>query len=222
MAAAFLGYAPVLDADGNVSQSVTIPAGTDYCVAVVGGFVSGGEPSASVMTLAGVSMLPVKFTVDGTADSNGVRLFGCNVTTSGSQTYAATWSGAWTEGGGAILLFCSGIDQTTAVRDSDGAGPGNGPQTVDKTLTTESGDLCIGAVWGYQSGPVNVDLASQTNIFEENTTAFNSDLYGAAYKMATTTSTQMQFAGEYTGAAMVALIPAGGGGGSVLMGQACL
>lgn len=211
MAAAFISHVNVLDSDTSISTAVTIPGGSDYCVVFEGGWASGADPTASVMTLAGTTMLPVKFTLDGSGDGNGIRAYGCNVSTSGSQTFAATRGASWSEGGYCILCFCSGIDQTTAVRDSDGQSYNSGvgvSSTMDVTLTTVSGDLCLVGGGGFNGTVVDVDLVSQTKIFEENTTAFNSDYYGAAYKAATTTSTQLQMAGNYIGAAAVALIPA--------------
>lgn len=201
--ASFLGYDLVLDSDTSGSQNVTVPVGTDYVVIVEAGYHASSSPSLSALTLDGNSLLPVAGTQDGPASCNDVRIYHKAYSGSGTKNVSFTRSTSWTEGGGLICMFCSGVSGS---RDISLATPGDGPGSLNDNLTTESGDLILVAGFGFHSSNVDVDLASQTKIFEENTTAFNSDCYGAAYNTASGTSTNVQISGGYLGAAAIALI----------------
>jgi hypothetical protein len=200
----FLGYDLVLDSGTSGSLSITVPSGTNYIAMIEGGWHNTASPSLSALTIDGVSFLPVAGTQDGPADGNDIRIYhGAWSNGSGSKTLAFTRNIAWTEGGGMIVLFVSGASGPRAGIYLATPGPGAG--SLNGNLTTVAGDLCLVGGWGWLDSTIDVDLAGQTKIFEQNTTSFNSDFYGAAYKVATGTSTNMQMTGSYFAGAALAL-----------------
>jgi hypothetical protein len=202
----YLGYAEVADSDGTQSQSITVPTGADFALAFIGGWRSGANPSVTSISLGGTTMTSVGSSV---SNSNGAAYMYYATTSVGSKTFASTQDNAWTEGGKAVLLFFSGVHQTSPIRDSDAGNLGDNNTIWFTGLTSVEGDLGVLQMQGYAttSTSVDVDIAAQMKIFE-NTTAFNSDYNAAAYRKALGTSLDMACFGNFPSAVVAVLKPA--------------
>lgn len=179
---AYLGYAVVSDSDGSISQSVTVPTNTDYALIFVGGWTS-TAPTVSSMSLGGTaaSNLYTRATSDSYQDSH---VYGV-ATSAGSKTFAATFSGAFTEGGVAILVFLSGVNSSNPLVATNYAETND---TIKNShtwtgMTSVAGGIGLVFATGYYDAVTfTMTAQSQTNIV---TGTYNNDDYGAAYKLTT-------------------------------------
>lgn len=212
----YLGYAVVLDSDGTMSQSVTVPDGTNYAVIFVGGW-SSTAATVSSMSLGGTSAtnLYTRAINDNAQDS---YIYGV-ATSAGSKTFAASFSSAFSEGGIAILVFLSGIN-TASPLTTDGTGYSESISDAARTKTIDSVPTAaggIGLVFGtcYNDGGVfDFDVQSQTSIVEASSD-YNSEYYGAGYKATTGAATtfgssQSEGQGNYSTIVVVTLNPSEG------------
>ena len=200
----YLGYTEVSDSDGNQSQSVTVPANTDFALAFISGWRSGTNPSVSSISLGGTAMTSVGSSV---SDADGAAYMYYVNTTSGTKTFASTQSNSWTEGGKAVLLYFSGVDQASPIR-SNSAQNASGTTTLSFSgMTSQTGDMAVLQIQGYSSVNADVDLSGQTKIFE-NAVAFNSEYNAAAYKTATGTTIDLSGSGNYPNGVAAVLKPA--------------
>lgn len=218
MAISYLGYATVLDADGTMSQSVTVPANTNYAVIFVGGW-SGTAITVSSMSLDGVAATNL-YTRANTDNYQDSYVYGV-ATSAGSKTFAASLSGSFGDGGIAIIVFLSGVDTASPLVTSGyGYSEATDPGVQDKTITSvPTANGGIGLVFGTGVGSTfNFDVQSQTSIFEASSN-YNSDYYGAGYKYttgATTTFGSSQANGTYSAIVVVTLNPSTGGAATAL------
>ena len=200
----YLGYTEVSDSDGNQSQSVTVPANTDFALAFISGWRSGTNPSVSSISLGGTAMTSVGSSV---SDADGAAYMYYVNTTSGTKTFASTQSNSWTEGGKAVLLYFSGVDQSSPIRSSSAQNATNTATLSFSGMTSQTGDMAVLQMQSYSSVNVDVDLSGQTKIFE-NAVAFNSEYNAAAYKTATGTTIDLSGSGDYPNGVAAVLKPA--------------
>ena len=114
MAISYLGYEVFEDSDGTWSETATLPAGTDCVVLVLAGY-DPAAPDVSTISLGGTGM--VFQTEDLETSFHSTHLYTQIATGTGAKTFACTMDSDWTVGGFAILMYFSGVDQTTPVRD---------------------------------------------------------------------------------------------------------
>lgn len=219
MAISYLGYAVVTDADGSMSQSVTVPTNTNYAVIFVGGWVSATVLTVNSMSLDGVAATNL-YTRALNDDAQDSYVYGV-ATSAGSKTFAASFSGGFTEGGIAIIVFLSGVD-TASPLVTNGYGYNeqkDGPsqnKTIASIPTAANG---IGLVFGtgyIDGGTFYFDVQSQTSIVESSA-AYNYDHYGAGYKATTGVATDFGssqssgvLSGVYSAIVVVTLNPSAG------------
>src|SRR5574343_322633 len=108
MAISYLGYATVLDSDGTMSQSLTVPDGANYAVIFIGGW-NATSITVSSMSLGGISATNLYTRATYPDSYQDSYIYGV-ATSSGSKTFAASFSGSFAEGGIAIIVFLSGVD----------------------------------------------------------------------------------------------------------------
>lgn len=220
MAISYLGYATVLDSDGTMSQSVTVPANTNYAVIFVGGW-SATVRTVSSMSLDGVAATNL-YTRANADDYQDVYVYGV-ATSAGSKTFAASLSGSFNEGGFAIIVFLSGVDTASPLVTSGyGYSETLATEVQNKTITSvptaaDGIGLVFGSGW-VQGGVFDFDAQSQTSIVEASS-GYNSDYYGAGYKATTgaaTTFGSSQSNGQFSTIVVVTLNPSTGGAATAL------
>lgn len=207
---AYLGSATVTDADGSMSQLVTVPANTDYAIIFVGGWAGATARTVSSMALGGTSADNL-YTRANSDDYQDSYVYGV-ATSPGSKTFAATLSGAFSEGGVAILVFLSGVNSSNPLVASNYA------ETTGTVVTsaTWSGMASVASGLGLvfatayaNTKTLTITAQSQTQIVSSS---YNSDLYAAGYK-STAGSTEtlgitVSGVADFWGAVAVTLRPA--------------
>jgi hypothetical protein len=200
MAIAVTGYTILTDTDGNVSQSVTVPTGSDYCLAFLG---SDNGPTINSISIGGQAM---SLLVAGGGWALTNRLYGCPVTP-GTRTFSLSTASPFNYLGAPGLIFLSGVGSVRA-------SAGNGLSAIGTLsladIMSQADDfaIIIGAHDGYSSpGAQDVELNGQTAIFENQNVNYGG--FGAAYKLATGSTTTMQMYGNWPFACAAILIPAG-------------
>jgi hypothetical protein len=173
MAVAIAGTASVIeDSDDSVSQSVTVPGGTTLVVLCISGYLgSTNWLDPSDFSLGGTPFTNVVDTDSQTA--NGQVWIGYLVNPStGSQTFSGSLSFP-NEGMTYVLVYLSGVDTASPIRDSDIQTTSN----VDISgLTTSSGDMMVGVAYSNSTSPTVTD-GGQTQI---RSATFNSAGIGVA------------------------------------------
>lgn len=165
MAIALLGTETLTLTAESSSVSVTVPSGTDFAVLVWDGYALAGL-NISSMTLDSVARTNVA--AASAAGTDGLYGHGMEywlTPDAGSQTLAWTWTAEplGGEGPAVQILYFSGVDQTTPVRDGDihvlsGGGSAN-TVTIDSTAT----DYVLGFCASWQNS-IDCSDAGQTNI----------------------------------------------------------
>ena len=216
MAIAYTGSTSIQASSGSVSQSVTVPTGTNYAVIFYGGW-SSTVRTVSALSLGGVSASNL-YTRANADDAQDSYLYGV-ATSEGSKTLALTMSGAMTEGGIVQIAFLSGVDTTNPVVATNFA-EAIAYAVAGATWTNMTSAVDgIGLVFatGYNTeNTLTITAQSQTQIFNSS---YNSDNYAAGYKLTTATTTTFGITvgglQRYWSAVVVTLRAASGGDGSV-------
>lgn len=213
MAIAYLGYAVVEDYGGSMSQSVTVPANTDYAILFVGGWNNPAR-TVSSMSLGGTNAtnLYTRATTNSYQDS---YVYGV-ATSSGSKTFAATFSGSFAEGGVAIIVFLGGVDSANPLVATNYAE--TEITVLASTTWTDMTSVADGIGLVFATAYTGTGLVptsqSQTQIVSST---YSSDGYIAGYKLTTSAATTLGISTNgnqnYWGAVAVTLRPSTGGGG---------
>jgi hypothetical protein len=130
------------DTDG--SQAVTVPAAATAALIGVSGFhSSAGNFSTNAMTLGGQSSAGKIVAADGNSSVWQGALHLITLPATGSQTLAWDWVATAVDPEVKIsVIFLSGVDTASPIRDSEGKQNGTTTQT-SKTLTAQSGDFIV-------------------------------------------------------------------------------
>lgn len=206
-------YILIEDADGTISQSVTIPANATFLLIAFMGYRSAGLTFTSI-SLAGTAITNVAHSFNSGGNYQNVVVYRMASPATGSQTFAATWSGA-DEGGHVIIIPCSGVATSSPVRDSDATGV-DGASWADGigtlSLDSQSGDLAVSFVNTY-ANVIDVNRSGQT-VIVATSTAYNNDQAAAAYEAATgaSISAEAYTSSGYATMVTIVLAQASGGG----------
>ena len=130
----------------------------------------------------------------------------------GSKTLYYSPTGAYTEGFQIFVFYCSGVDTTDPIRDSEtvNAGSFSSPQTSSLTGVV-AGDLGIAVAWGY-SGTPNVDPATYGQTAALESADFNNAALSVGYESGESALRVTSTASE-SGVFFFALKESTGGGG---------
>ena len=214
MAISILGYTKINDNTADSSQSVTIPASTDLVLACICGWRNPANTITS-FSLDGTSLTHIGTYNSASPAYNHTFAYYYKGSITGSKTLAWNHGNTFTEGGAKILVYCGGVDQTSPIVASQVLGAVNGTALVTWTSSTHTCSVDdVAVVMGSEYAPydnIDIDINSQTSIFEDNT-GYNAEKYAAAYKVATGTSIYTQMSGNYVGGLSVVLKPAATGG----------
>jgi hypothetical protein len=163
------------------SQSVTVPSDATLCVAFMGFYPTRTFTSA---TLGGSSMT---FEVQGADGGQVASAFWIANPSTGSQTFAWTYSSSFDEGAIITLVFFKGVDTSgSVIRDSAEGG------TTTASFDTSTDDLCVCAVSVYaETG--DASTGGQTEIYDAGT--YNSQGLAIGTKDGTSGTTTMQGSG---------------------------
>lgn len=186
-----ISYVVIQDSDGTMSRAVTVPAGTAMVLVYVNSWNNPGRTVTS-MTLSGSAFIQVR--QDLTLDGDQSHLYVGLAPVSG--TFSASFSGAFSEGGIAMLVF---LDGASSIVSSAVANLPNSA-TLNFSLASAPGDLALLFAGTWQSA-VNVSQAGQTPLVSGG--PFNTNYYGVATKRATGSSTSLSASGSWPGAAAV-------------------
>lgn len=220
MAIAYTGSTSIQASSGSISQSVTVPADTNYALLFYSGWFSTPR-TVSTFTLDGVAATNL-FTRANTDDAQDNYLYGVPVS-SGSKNLVLTMSGSMTEGGVLQIVFLSGVNTSSPMVASNYA------ETLGTALSGSTWTGMASAVGGvgivFASGyAANVSFTmtvqSQTQVLSGG--PYNSDNYATAYKLTTasTTTFGISTTGKqtYWTAVVVTLQPSGGDGSVTISG----
>lgn len=192
MAIAFEGY-DYVQASGNMSGTITIPANTDYAVCAIQGYDNASFTSVSIDGTA-MSL------IDSNSGTSVCFLYGLVSPTTGASVSVASVSGAWSEGVTYMFAFFSGVDQTTPTRDSTAQDADSGVSSA--VLSCAAGDHAF--ISGFGNTPPTLTDNSQTLIVDS--IAYRSQNGGCSRKAITSgTTTTVGTSGNNYGT-MVAVI----------------
>lgn len=170
--------------------------------------------SSVVLDPTGLNV-PLTHIATGVSEDDGlVALYGLVNPPTGTYTIRATLSAALIDSGqhaaflGAWAL--AGIDQDEPIRSSDGNG-GQDVSSIQVTLSTQVGDLVLGAAFCEGAANDNLDFVSVSPAEDDWDTSAGWDSSIGSHRVALGTSTQMRWtidAVEHLASAVVALRPA--------------
>jgi hypothetical protein len=188
MAISYLGYTAIEDSDGTFSQTVTVPANTSHALLFIGGWSASGNGVSSI-SLGGTAA--TSLIERGLFDSYQDMFAYIVATSAGSLTFSASMTRAFEEGGVAVIVYLGGVDTTTPLVDSDFHETDSIVlNPVTRTLDTVADG--IGVVFAtiyHDPGKTNFSVTDQSQTQIVKAGPFNSDDYGAAYKLTPSTGT---------------------------------
>lgn len=162
-----VGSAVEINDTGSISQSITVPSGTDCCLMYVGGWVNDAGGNAPTTTTLGGSAFTL-IDSEGTTTGMFVYAYRINSPSSGSQTLVVTVPDTWSQGAITYLVFYQDVDTSgDPVRDSDKDNDTGFNVTVTTpSFSTDTNDLVIVGACCYH---LDIDAApggsGQTEIF---------------------------------------------------------
>lgn len=182
MAVEYINYSLVQDSDATVSSSVTVPSDATFVALLMVGYDSSTNwVNPSTFTLGGSAFTNVVDT-DGQT-SNGQVWIGYLVNPStGTQTFAGSIS-SYTpdEGMTYCLAYFKGVNTSSPILDSESQTTSG---TTVSSLTTGTGSMTVGCMYGWESDSSSANTDSQT-IIADNIYHYAS--YSIAYKAESST-----------------------------------
>jgi hypothetical protein len=156
------GVALIESSAASGSQSVTVPAGTNYAVLFTNGLDYNSTPPSLTATLGGQSLSLIQAGNDwGWIDAT--QIFGVVTSGTGSQTFAWTWPGAADEGYVMPLIFLSDIDTSDPVTGS-AAEPNDSGNTTTSSFSSSDTDIVLLGASSYDNTVPNLAVDGQTEI----------------------------------------------------------
>lgn len=198
--------ATVQSSANSGSASVTVPAD---CTGIAV-FFSGWQSSVASLTLTSMSIGGAPITIDQNLVSSGdaacIGVGHIINPATGNQTFSWDWSGSSSvsQGGTFHLVFLKDVNVADPISDHDAiTSATNGPLTISVTLSTETTDYCVGAIFSWTNTPEGAPVGSDQSVFLNNNlwSQYYSDLFEEV--SADSPSTVMSGTGRYPSLAAI-------------------